>query len=720
MSRRLTQAKRARRVFSLDDEPKLWESYNAQNDIGTDLQNLLGNLADLRYAKFYLPALPYRPARVTVNVSGGAITSVTVHDGGWFSITPTVTATGPTGSGAVLTPVMSGNTIASFTVNNGGSLYTAGSTKLLFTITNYAKFSNQLTIPRGLSFDRDSTAWLYYTGSANEAHIIVGDAQEANPEVSLDIAVRRASFSSWNDATEQNDTGILVHNLQRFHDVRLAADGFTQNTWLKSTSYPFAYGEMALGLHRSGRYNLVLERVSSDAWLNQITFRCTGSSFSTDSSAQFRCGYVAGTKYPVGILFKSDNEAHPFNALHFEGYCPEISVGYAESPPVQFEASCTNLSWDNTRHENLTPEFFRHKSGAVQAIDLNLSYIYSSLWDLADMWNSVAGANSFVAINIRDAGRTGNQPARSWKSPNLGTTACGYDNAGRLYVPGFYWLANGTPTRTVRSANTTNTVQSDNIKLTSNAEALGLMIRLNKCRMITCKPMVQNGTTANLRQGFKGWNDGFTKKYAPAYGTATRSGDTVASVTILDGGQYTPSSTVPVTFTGGGGSGATGTATVDVNGVIVSVAINTPGSGYTSNPTPVFTNPAKHWIQGPGFLESSTFYGCYLNSAISDAGHSLWVNSAVRYLEWLLWASGDVYLEGVEITSLDGHPFTVRSTFDGRTCFTTRYVGEAPSGALKGNWGLGQIAHNGAPALAADPWGWRLRALPGTWDALAP
>ncbi len=44
-----------------------------------------------------------------------------------------------------------------------------------------------------------------------------------------------------------------------------------------------------------------------------------------------------------------------------------------------------------------------------------------------------------------------------------------------------------------------------------------------------------------------------------------------------------------VTFAGGGGTGATATATINSANVVTGLTITTPGSGYTSAPTPVFT-----------------------------------------------------------------------------------------------------------------------------------
>ena len=60
----------------------------------------------------------------------------------------------------------------------------------------------------------------------------------------------------------------------------------------------------------------------------------------------------------------------------------------------------------------------------------------------------------------------------------------------------------------------------------------------------------------------------------------------IQSITVSGGVNYTPSTTIPLIFTGGGGSGATGTVTIAANGIPVSpCTISNPGTGYTSNPT---------------------------------------------------------------------------------------------------------------------------------------
>lgn len=79
-----------------------------------------------------MPALNWinvkRQARFTVTITGGAVSAVTVVDGGLgYTSVPTMTVTG-TGSSATLTAVVTNGSVTSVTVNAGGSGYAQGST----------------------------------------------------------------------------------------------------------------------------------------------------------------------------------------------------------------------------------------------------------------------------------------------------------------------------------------------------------------------------------------------------------------------------------------------------------------------------------------------------------------------------------------------------------------------------------------------------------------
>jgi len=63
-------------------------------------------------------------AEATVTISGGAITAVTIDNGGsGYAAAPTIFVAGGGGSGAVLTPTISGGAITAIAITNGGSGY---------------------------------------------------------------------------------------------------------------------------------------------------------------------------------------------------------------------------------------------------------------------------------------------------------------------------------------------------------------------------------------------------------------------------------------------------------------------------------------------------------------------------------------------------------------------------------------------------------------------
>ena len=105
-----------------------------------------------------------------------------------------------------------------------------------------------------------------------------------------------------------------------------------------------------------------------------------------------------------------------------------------------------------------------------------------------------------------------------------------------------------------------------------------------------------------------------------ATAAAVLSGNTIGSITVLNGGGgYT---SVPmVTITGGGGTGAEATAVL-TNGVVSSIVLNNGGSGYTSQPTititPVVPAPATAAVT----LNGNSINGILTvaNGGITNAG----------------------------------------------------------------------------------------------------
>jgi large repetitive protein len=87
-----------------------------------------------------------------------------------------------------------------------------------------------------------------------------------------------------------------------------------------------------------------------------------------------------------------------------------------------------------------------------------------------------------------------------------------------------------------------------------------------------------------------------------AVGQAVLTGDGVSSVNILNGDSgYFQGSPPSVTFVGGGGSGATGTAVVSPAGVVTSIIVDSPGSGYSSAPRVIIApSGVQTWTQVAG------------------------------------------------------------------------------------------------------------------------
>jgi hypothetical protein len=68
----------------------------------------------------------------------------------------------------------------------------------------------------------------------------------------------------------------------------------------------------------------------------------------------------------------------------------------------------------------------------------------------------------------------------------------------------------------------------------------------------------------------------------------------VSNLYLVDGGSgYDPLNPPQVTITGPGGIGATGSVTVNGSGVVTSISLDTPGSGYTSRPTVTIAPPVS-------------------------------------------------------------------------------------------------------------------------------
>lgn len=95
--------------------------------------------------------------------------------------------------------------------------------------------------------------------------------------------------------------------------------------------------------------------------------------------------------------------------------------------------------------------------------------------------------------------------------------------------------------------------------------------------------------------------------------------NTVTLATTGNTGYLTTRTNIPVTFVGGGGTGATGMATVATTGKVTSVAVLTPGSGYTSAPTVVI---GTQWTAGTAYATGTQVFNGNNLYTITTAGTS--------------------------------------------------------------------------------------------------
>lgn len=151
----------------------------------------------------------------------------------------------------------------------------------------------------------------------------------------------------------------------------------------------------------------------------------------------------------------------------------------------------------------------------------------------------------------------------------------------------------------------------------------------------------------------------------------------VNSVPVVDPGSCASGTTLAVTISGGGGSGATATAQVETDqyaaGDLQFVTVTAPGSGYTSNPTAIFSVASGSCTKLP------TAYPDIFRPVISGAG-TVWGNSSnilplvvinvdyatIDNLEFahMLWYAGSSY-SGGSPTLLGpwGHHMETRNIF---------------------------------------------------------
>lgn len=570
------------------------------------------------------------------------------------------------------------------------------------------KFSGQLTVPPGVSVHRNRKVKLEYTGTADEAHVIVGTVDVYNGNVYIDIEVVRTTPAVW--SSKPNDTGILLHS-PNFSRLVLGADMFTNGVIIKSGAEPASWLSLDLCLIRDAQFGCTFHKTgnTNNSYINELKVKHSDGEFNISTDCFARNGYTAGTKYPVGFRFISDYSVNSFDNHSYDKPCFELNGGghYTEIAPFQFEASANTIVARDIRLESGLAQLIRHKGGVLQSIDMHIGYtdatpaVYSTRVNLAGLYRSEAGQNYHSNVKIWGTQFTSSGGGLTWKSPNLGAVANQYDAAGRIYVPGFYWQNTSDNTRQKRSVGTSPAINTDAIEIV-NTDNIGLLIHLNGCRRFRVRPIVKSGGSY-LRQGFIPWNSTLTQRCAPAYLTAIVVGGAVTGFNYLQGGKYDTDPTITVP----GGTGLVlGAITRDGNGAITNVAVTNGGTGFTNGQAANIVSNDEHWLIGPGFQEDEVgWYGCYYDNDANPLGYVLQVRDAVEYVEWRgRGAGGSVFLSGVEVESLDGNPVTCRSWFDGYSDFTKRKIAFNPNGtSIKGYYAQGEIIEYDGRSIIGEP-----------------
>lgn len=502
----------------------------------------------------------------------------------------------------------------------------------------YINFSGVINIPVGISVLSDQQVILRDMSSVETDHVVVGSAGASNTLVKIQLHVVKNVFTTWAQA---NDCGILLHN-PRYCELDLACEGFTNNICFRATGgFGVAYSLVRIGRVVGGRYNIIFDKTTSDAWSNQMTFDCSKSHISTPSGLRNTIGWVTG-RYPVGILYKGTTN-HPYNdhvwfRPSFEINSWEV-VPFEDQACLQCETPCIDIEIFRARHENALPNFLRIKSTDCEGIKCSIANVKDATWQLADMYKSDVG-QQFEGHQISTLRSEGYTRPTSYYSPNVAMRAKQYSAAGAIYVPGMFFDGGS---RTRQSSATTHTINADSVQIADGtAEPLSMLIDTSKTRMLAFYPIL-DGTEGFARVVCVGWDAARTTRYAAA-----------------------------------------------VSG--------------------------EHYVQSNLFT-SANFGGVYQAGANGAPETTVWLNSAVKWLQIGIWAvGGAVKFKGWKIVSLDNGPIQCRSWFDGDP--ERILVASQPSNGWKGNWIEGDIAYNFAPAAAGDPIGWRKRGT--AFDAINP
>ncbi|HYM05341.1 MAG TPA: DUF1565 domain-containing protein [Terriglobales bacterium] len=126
-------------------------------------------------------------------------------------------------------------------------------------------------------------------------------------------------------------------------------------------------------------------------------------------------------------------------------------------------------------------------------------------------------------------------------------------------------------------------------------------------------------TSLGITNGGSGYSAPVTVSFTEGGGSGAAATATLsyslASIGITNGGTNYTAPTVAIS--GGGGSGATATATVSAGGVITAIALNTPGSGFTSAPTVIINDTTG---SGAAATASLSATGSIATVTLTNAG----------------------------------------------------------------------------------------------------
>lgn len=235
----------------------------------TDSQLYWTNATNLNDRKLWRAEAVTTEATATASVANGAITSINMStNGSGYAGIPTVRLSGGGGSGAVLTPVMSGNTVASVTVTNGGTGYTSPPTVTFTAWTKRVDASDLVA--------NSVTAGIIAAGAISATEISAG-------------AIRADKLA----------IGAIPNNLI----INSSFEDFSPEPYNASTSRPIGWANVETG-GGSADWNVsdALNGVVDTEGRYTLRMQGVGNNFDIGSTV---FPVIAGSKYLIRIKLKS-------------------------------------------------------------------------------------------------------------------------------------------------------------------------------------------------------------------------------------------------------------------------------------------------------------------------------------------------------------------------------------------------------------------------------